>query len=582
MGLNASLQIGRSALTASQLALQITGNNLANAATPGYSRQIATLAPVRDAVQGGMLLGRGVTVLDVRRQIDFALQTRLWSSISEQAYSGTELDLLSQVEAALNELSNSDLSSEFSAFFSAWSELANTPGTLGTRSLVVQKGQALASFVRRLRADLVGQRAQIDRQIDAQVVRADQLVSEIASLNAAIASAEGSGSGGTASSLRDQRDALISELSRYVDVSTVEHPNGAVDVLIGSTPVVIGSRSRGLQAVRQAGPDGIEIRVRLRENPQDLAITSGSIGALIQQRDTLVDGTLERLDTITSQLIFEVNRAHSTGYGASPLTSTVGTRTVAAADVNRALNDPANRTFAGLPFRAVNGSFLVTVTDATTGASQTVRIEVDLDGIDASGTPGFGDDSSVASIAVALDAIPNLDATVNADGTISIRAASGYNFSFSEDSSGVLAVLGINTYFTGETAENIGIRDALVADPGLLSVGAMVNGTPTDNATALAIAGLRDRPLAGLSGLTIAGSWQDTVQSIGARVSSARTRAEATTLVRENLEAQRASISGVSVDEESINMLTFQRQYQGAARFITVVDEMTQTLLSLI
>jgi flagellar hook-associated protein 1 FlgK len=580
MGLNSSLQIGRSALTASQLALQVTGNNLANIATPGYSRQLATLAPIREAGMGNILVGRGVTVLDVRRQIDFALQTRLWASISEQAGGSTELDLLSQVEATLNELSDSDLSSELSAFFNAWSELANSPATPGTRSLIIQKGQALAAYIRRLRADLAEQRTHIDRQIDLNVSRADELVASIAQLNAEIVQIEGTG--GMASALRDQRDSLISELSQYVDVSTIEQSTGAVDVYIGSTPVVLGGTSRGLRVQRESGPNGVVVRLRLRESPQDVDVSSGRIGALLSQRGTLVDDTLERLDRVAANLIFEVNRIHSAGYGTAALTSTVGTRTVAGADVNRALNDPANGTFAGLPFRAVNGGFLVSVRDATTGSTQTVRIEVDLDGIDNSGNPGYGDDSSVASIAAALNAIPNLSATVNPDGTISINAASGYEFSFSEDTSGVLAVLGINTFFTGESASTIGVRDQLASNPALLSAGALVDGTPDDNAAALAIAALRDRPVAGLGGMSISGSWQDAVQTIGIRVGSARTRYEATTIVRENLEAQRASISGVNVDEESINMLTYQRQYEGAARFITVVDEMTRTLLSLI
>src|SRR5690606_13297666 len=128
-------------------------------------------------------------------------------------------------------------------------------------------------------------------------------------------------------------------------------------------------------------------------------------------------------------------------------------RTVPAADVTRALNDPANATFAGLPFQAVNGGFLVTVTDQATGSAQTVRIEVDLDGIDANGNPGYGDDSSVQSIVNAINAVPNLTATVNPNGTVSIGAASGYSVGFSEDSSGALAVLGVNTFFTGATGE---------------------------------------------------------------------------------------------------------------------------------
>ncbi len=580
MGLTSSLQIGRSALTASQIALQVTGNNLANVATPGYSRQVATLAPMRDARAGGLFLGRGVTVLDVNRQIDIALQTRLWSGISQQAASRTDLELLSSVEATLNELSDSDLSSELSAFFGSWSELANSPAATGARSLVIQKGAALTAFIRQMRADLESTRAQIDRQLDASVARADQLLSEIAGLNAAIVTAEGGA--GTANGLRDQRDALISELSEILDVSTVQRDGGAVDVLVGSTPVVLAGRSRGLTLERRAGAGGTEVSIRLRESPQDVSVTSGRIGSLLGQRGTLVDDTIERLDAVASQLIFQVNRLHSTGFSSAPLTSVTGTRVLPGGDAARALNDPANATFAGLPFQAANGGFLVTVTDQTTGAAQTVRIDVDLDGIDDNGNPGYGDDSSVQSIAAALNAVPNLTATVNANGTISISAASGYSFGFSEDTSGALAVLGINTFFTGATGEDIGVRAELRAAPSLLNAGRIAGGEVVDNGAALAIAGLGDLGLTALGGASIRESWLEATQSIGIRAGAAKTRSEAADLVRENLEAQRASVSGVSIDEESINMLNSQRQYQGAARFITVIDELTQTLLSMI
>jgi flagellar hook-associated protein 1 FlgK len=110
----------------------------------------------------------------------------------------------------------------------------------------------------------------------------------------------------------------------------------------------------------------------------------------------------------------------------------------------------------------------------------------------------------------------------------------------------------------------------------------MVAGTPADNAAALAITGLRDLNLDGLGGRSISQSWQDEVQSIGLRTDAAMTRADATTLVRQNLDAQRTAVSGVNVDEEAINLLTYQRQYQGAARFISVVDELTQTLINLV
>ncbi len=585
MSLGSSLQIGRTALTASQLALQVTGNNLANASTVGYSRQLTTFSPQGGSRYGSTYIGRGVQVTDIRRMADDALTARLMSGTSSQAAAGNDLSLLSQVEGVLNELTDADLSSELGKFFNSWSELANNPSSAGSRSLVVQQAGAMGSYLRTLRSDLVATNRQIDRQLAASVSRADGLLTEIARVNQQVAESESGGA--VANDLRDRRDQLLSQLSEIVEVTTVEQNTGAVDVLVGSTPVVLGSLSRGLEMVNRPTSDGPRSFVSVRANGQVLepASDAGTLGSLLAQRSGLVDTTIDKLDRIAAQIVFQVNRAHSTGYGSSGMSSLRSTRTIDPADVSRSLNDPTNGSLSGLPFAARNGGFTVTVTDGATGAQTVHRIDVDLDGLTAAGAPGFTDDTSVEDIASMLDAIPNLDASVNADGTLSISSATGYTFGFSDDSSDTLAVLGVNTFFTGESAENIGVREQLAANPGLVNAGAVVggaSGTPSDNATALAVAGLRDLSLEALGGRSISQSWQDEVQSIGLRTDAAKTRAEATTLVKQNLEAQRTAVSGVNVDEEAINLLAYQRQYQGAARFISVVDELTQTLINLV
>src|SRR5437868_1782118 len=105
MSLTAAIQIGRTALAASQLGIQLAGNNMANAATPGYSRQIGRFVPLRgDSSVFGISIGAGVQVRSVQRQVDSALQDRLWTSGSDQAASQTQSDIYSQVESVLSEL----------------------------------------------------------------------------------------------------------------------------------------------------------------------------------------------------------------------------------------------------------------------------------------------------------------------------------------------------------------------------------------------------------------------------------------------------------------------------------------------
>ncbi len=580
MSLTGSLAIGRSALSASQVAIQVTGNNFANVSTPGYSRQNISLIASPDQRFGTGFIGRGVQIGGIGRTIDNALQGRLWNGYSDEAATGTAQQFLSGVESIINDLGPNSLSRQLGKFFDAWSELAQSPNAEGVRALVVQEGRTIGGQLRALRNDLTQTRSQLDGQLDAAVDEASNLLEQIAAVNVNIVNSEA----GTpsANSLRDQRDQLVSRLSTLLDVSVVEQPSGAYDVLVGSTPVVLAGQSRGLRLETTPFNNTTRLAVQVRQDGTQLNISGGTVGGLLQQRTGVVDRTIEQIDTLASQLIYQVNRIHSTGSGSTALTSVTGTLTMPTGDTTRALNDPQNGTLAALPFRPGNGGFLVTVTNAQTGASQTVRVNVDLDGITSSGAPGTADDSSIASITASLNAIPNVSASINPDGTLRINAASGFTIGFGEDTSGALAVLGVNTYFTGRDATDIDVRAELQRTPGLLSSGQVVAGNRNDNAAAMAIAGLRTSPNAALGGESLIGAWRSNVQQVGAEAAAANSRAQAASLVRSNLEAQRSAISGVSIDEESINLLNYQRQYQGAARFISVVDELTQTLLNIL
>jgi len=577
MGLTASLQIGRTALTASQAAIQVTGNNLANAATPGYHRQVATVIPVRGAIeQENAFFGRGVRLQDISRQIDLSLQSRLRSAIADNEAATLEQSLLSQIESVLGELGEGDLSSQLSRFLNAFSELANNPNAAETRSLIVEEGVTLAAFTQRMRDSLFDLQSQVDDQLRTNVSKADDLLSRIAQLNSEITVSEAGRA--TNNSLRDQRDRLIDELSELIDISTIEKENGAVDVLVGSSPVVQGDVSRGLQITFETNGDQVDAIVAITDQNERINPTSGVIGALLTQRSGALQQTIDDLNAVASAVIFEVNNLHAQGRPAKGLTSATGTLGFAPADQTLALNDPNNQTVADLPFGPRNGSFVVVVRDATTGAETRTTISVDLDGIDATGAPGFADDTSLTDIQTALNAVAGLTATINANGQLRIDAAPGFEFHFEDDASGVLATLGVNTFFQGKDAVDIAVRDDVAADPLLVVAGA----SPGANDAALAIAALDKTPSGLTGGVSLTEAWRRTSDRIAVASNGARTRASASSVVRASIDAQRLAVSGVSVDEESINLITYQRQFQAAARFISSVDEMTQILLGII
>lgn len=579
MSLTTALEIGRSALATSQLGLQVTGNNTANAATPGYARQLLRLSPLTGQTTGGLGAGsgKGVSVRDVQRQIDEALNARTRAGISDQAAASAILSQLSTLESTLGELSGNDLSSQLSSFFNAWSERGNLTKS---SAIVVQKGAALADSMRSLRGDLTGLRDQVDVTLGQSVSTANSLLAQVAEYNVQISAAEIDGS--TANALRDQRDQALTELATLMDITVVPQNNGTVDVLVGSSPVVLGMQTRGLKFSRESVDGKLQAFVRTEADGQALPVTSGSIGGLLSTRGGTIDSTIESLDRISSQLIFQINRLHSTGTNQSGVTSTTGGLRTAVADRGLAMNDPLNGTFAKLPFQATTGGFTVNVKQASTGAVTQVRVNVDLDGITSAGLPGTADDTTPEQIRAALDAVPGISAAFTADGKLNVTADSGFDFSFSDDTSGVPAVFGLNSYFSGTSARDIALDSTLNADPSRLLVGKLVNGQFVENANAVAIANLQTQANASLGGQSIRAAWSDTAQLVGVQTAAATANAEAASVVRDSLEAQRAGVSGVSIDEESINLLNYQRQYQAAARLISLADELTKQLINLV
>ncbi len=576
MSLTNAFNIGQSGLTTAQTAIQVAGHNLANIATPGYTRQVARIQPVAGSAEAaGVYIGRGVRVVEVIRQIDEALQGRLQDGVARESFASTSEEVLSSIEGLLNELTGVDLSTEINNFFAAFSEFSNNPAATETRATAVEAGVTLASFVRALSQDLKRIQQGVDQQLGSGITRADEILSEIASINRAVTTSEG---GRTQfNDLRDRRDQLLVELSQLIEINTVEQPNGSVDVFVGSAPVVLAGESRGVYFDQEVVDGELAVALRIRANDEKLNLTSGRLGGLLSVRDGALAQTSEELDTLASALIFEVNNLHSSGRAATPLTDLTGSLRLPIADQTLALNDPTNETLSELPYGPKNGTFTVVVRDSS-GAEVRTVIEVDLDGIDNTGVAGFADDTSLASLVASINAVPNINAEITPAGELRVYSDSGFDVNFESDSSGVLATLGVNGYFTGTDAGDIRVRQELIDEP-LRLVGGLGEGT---NETALAIALLREQGVRSLNGLTIENAWLKTVERIGVSTAGARTRSEATRLVRENLEAQRASTSGVDADEETLNLIQFQRQYQAAARFINVVDEMLQTLIAII
>ncbi|MEM7808615.1 MAG: flagellar hook-associated protein FlgK [Planctomycetota bacterium] len=568
MSLSGTLNVGKSALAVTQAAIQTTGNNIAGASDPNYSRQVASVGSARGRSAGdGIFLGTGIELAGVERQVDEALNRRLDAAAGESAAARERLDWLRQAEAAFNELTDADVSTAMTRYFNAWSSLANNPGDAALRQSVISESEALASEFNRLYDRLDRLADDVDLRVEAYAKDADRVLDEIASLNTQIQQAEGAGGGGSANALRDRRDALVGEVAGLAGTRAILQPDGSLNVYAGTEPLVIAGDSRGitLEKRNDATSGKVLTTVTIDNGGGPAPLNGGQLAGAVEAQQTIRD-TLARLDAVAQSLKHEVNTLHASGQG------TRGYDTVSADvrvdDTTVALDLPA----AGVEPPPQNGSFVVHLRDKASGNTTSTIISVPLDG-----TTGG---TSLDDLTTAIDAIGGVSASVSA-GQLTISAdAASQEVVFSDDTSKVLASLGIATFFTGQGAADLGVNQAIKDDPGKLA--ASRDNTPGGNGNALAMASLADQGLDALAGGTIAQAFDATLFEVSAGVRTATTEADAAGAIEETLIAQRQALSGVSLDEEAVQLLRYQRSYQGAARVVAAVDEMMQTLLDLV
>ena len=417
---------------------------------------------------------------------------------------------------------------------------------------------ALAGQISDLRGQYHDLGSEIASSIETSVNQVNTLLAKIADLNEQIV-VEGGGDG---SVLMDEREILLTELSQYMDIVVVQQDSGMADVLVGSVPLVLGTEARGVEASFENGSHGVtEAFVRVQADGSVLNVTNGTIGGLLRQRSETVIPAIESLETFSRELIWQVNRLHSQGQGLSGYSSV--TAGVALEDVTVPLNEV-------LDFPIANGSFTMHLRDPDTGEIvEAWTIEVD------------GATMSLQDLAhaISLGTDVALNVAITSDGRLQFEPLGESEIVFSDDSAGVLAALEINTFFSGSSASDITVSAALQADANFVAASHdMVEGSA---GTALAIAGLRELVVEALGAQSLTAFWSGEVGALAVRTGTATGAYGAAAMVRDGLSAQVQSVSGVSMDEESINLLTFERQYQAAARYLEVIDETIQTLLSM-
>lgn len=452
-GLNATLATAISGLMADQGALDVTTNNVANANTPGYSRQRAILTENNPVVLGSLTFGTGADLQQVQSVRDPILQLRIDQETQQQGSLNSSVTSLQQIEVMFNSTSGNDIGSQFSNFFSSVQQLSTDPTDLSLRQGVLTAAGNLAQAFNNTASNLVQQQSSLDLNVVQSVQQVNTLTAQIAQLNTQISSVQNTG--GNASAFLDQRDQLVNQLSSLIDVSQIQSDNGLTLTTSNGTALVAGSQSFNLTT--QPDSSGVQ---HIFAQGKDItgSITSGQIAGLLQVRDQNIPTLLSNLDSLASSFANAINTANAGGF--------------------------------------------------------------DLQG--------------------------------NAGGNLFVPPpASGV---------GAAASMAVAT-----------------TDPN--AIAASSDGSAGSNGNLAAISAVHDQTI--VSGQTPTDYYSNLVFGIGSDIANGTAEQNASQLTLQQLQDQRGSISGVSLDEEASNMILYQQAYDAAARVVSAVNEMMDTAVNL-
>lgn len=460
MGIYSTLNIGRDAILTQQRAIEVTGHNIANVNTPGYSRQRLVLTPKDPIPTWAGQMGTGVQGIEVERIVDYYLGDQINSSAQDLARWEAQRDTLERVEVVLDETTGYGLNDAMSEFWNAWQDLASNPSGNTQRSLLVGVSENLSNTFNRIYSGLEEIRNDIDSSMSDAVTEINSLATQIADLNDNIELVEASGQ--NPNDYRDERDQLLKELSELIDFTSSEASNGVVTVTLGDGNNLVSSAGASSLVANDTDADGF-LDISWSSAPGvaiNSSISGGKLKGWLEVRDVIVPDYQSRLETLATTLRDQVNTEHIAGYG---------------------LDGTQNNFF------------------------------------DPTGTL--------------------------AAGTFSV------NPTISTDVSKIAA---------GDTSAS------------------------GDNKTAIRIAGLQNNLTMSASTATFDDYYNSLVSDVGMKVNDADNNYEYQSSMSEQLDNYRESISGVSLDEEMVNLIKFQHAYNAAAKLITTVDELMDALMRIV
>jgi flagellar hook-associated protein 1 FlgK len=425
LGLFGTLNLASRSLQTQMTGVEVTGQNLANVNTTGYTRQSVEIQTSPDASTSIGPEGTGANAVAIQQVVNALLNSQIQGQQSISGYWNAQQTALQSAQTSLDEFLNgtgsatsstsgnsttdTGLSGQLSGLFSTFQAVAASPTSVAARQALVSQAQTLASTFNQANSQLDATRTSLNTSLGDDVDSANQLLSGIAGLNQQISTAEFSG--GTPNDLLDEREQDLENLSQLTNITTSMGTNGAVNVSIGGQTLVSGSQVLDtLQTYDASGNGSGQLLVQTVTGGVNLTLTGGSMEGTIDARDGELTAMQSSINTLASTLITQVNAIHSGGYS---LTGTTGANFFNGSDaanitVNAALaNNPSLIQASGTSSATGDNSVALQLANLASSAQSGLNNQTFSDSYDET-VAGLGDALQTAS-----DQVTNQTAVTN-------------------------------------------------------------------------------------------------------------------------------------------------------------------------
>jgi flagellar hook-associated protein 1 FlgK len=566
------LDIGASALRAAQQMLDTAAHNVANASTPGYSRQVVSLVESppytypafnRSGLPGQV--GSGVTVAAITRVRDNFLDLQVQAQTALKGEWDTRQQELAKVESIFPEPSDSSLGSALSKYWSAWQDVATDPTSTAARTALTEQAASLAMEMNRDSTQLGMIGTGIDSQVSQQITTINDVAKQIASLNGQIQRVTVTGD--HANDLLDQREQLLEQLSAIVPSTTMTQPDGTLTVLVGGTDLVNGVYSR--QLVGQNDPTTGHVTPTWADGSA-VALPSGEMKSLLDVRDGDLASYRAQLDALAKGVADATNTLHGRGvdangnpgqaiftYHAGNVAGTLAVNTAVAAD-------PSLVAASASPTTPGDGSVAGLIADLGNARSYSAGVA----GTDVVGGMDLTTGNTARLLTISADTAVGQTYTFSGSGTnLTLTGADGSTQTINVADMAVGGTQALNF-------DQLGIKLTVNSGSATKSAADLVTDFTTPGHNTVVAASLYS------PSQTTTDFYAGLIGKIGTASSQAAEMSTNQQLVVDQLTTRVQEVSGVSLDEEATDMVRFQHAYQAAARVITTMDEMLNTLIN--